>query len=825
LQVARRLGAEVFATASPPKQHLLRQLGLDEEHIASTRTLDFRDRFLDVTGGAGMHVVLNTLAGKYTDASLDLLPGGGRFVELGKTDVRDPEKVAADHPGVDYRYFDLDDPDEVGAGLRRLSELFSTNVFQPPLINAWPIDRAPEAFDLMRRAEHLGKIVFTMPRGRDADKTVLITGGTGTLGGLLARHLVAAHGVRHLLLTSRRGPEAEGAAELRARLEEMGAQVTVAACDAADRDAVAKLIADVPADRPLGTVIHAAGVLDDGVVEGLTAERTARVLRAKAESAAHLDALTAGLDLDAFVLYSSAAGALGSPGQANYAAATAYLDGLARDRRRRGLPATSLAWGLWEQESGMTRHLSRRKGRAGLGTEEGLALFDAALEADEPGVVAARLDVARLREQAAAGKLPPIFARLVAAPMRRAAAAPAATREDSSALERKLAGATAAERERILLDVVRAHAAAVLRLGDTGELGADRAFREVGFDSLTSVELRNRLNAATGLRLPASLVFDHPTPAALARSLVPRLTGGEASGEPDATPRADAPPGQPAESLSGLFLQASADGRLLEARSLAVRLADFRAAFARPAELPDKPRLTPLREGSDEPTLICVPSFVWQQNLYYYARLAAGFPDGRRVAALDLPGFGDGEPLPASADALAEVLAEAVRQAADGGRFALLGHSWGGLVAGSVAARLENVGAGPEALVLLDTPEWNPDDIPKWYPKLFTHLCGMAGRIEDAGGEGEAWITAGCKYSTFDFSVSRLDAPTLLVRAGELLPALEPETDGWKVAWRLEHTAADVSGDHFTMLEAEHAAKCARTVDDWLRGLPAANGR
>ncbi|MDT0442562.1 SDR family NAD(P)-dependent oxidoreductase [Streptomyces johnsoniae] len=529
LQVARSVGAEIFATASPAKHHLLRDLGLGDDHIASSRDLDFRDRFLATTGGAGLDVVMNVLSGEFTDASLDLLPNGGRFVEMGKTDIRDADAVAAGHQGVRYQYFDLmsESPDRVRGALRHLHDRFADGSFKPPLINSWPIDAAHEAFDTLRRANHLGKLVLTTRSPWRAGRTVLITGGTGTLGALLARHLVSEHGVRHLLLTSRRGPAAEGAAELIEELARLGAEARAVACDVADRASLGKLLASIPAEQPLGAVVHAAGLLDDATVEAMTAEQVERVLRAKAAAALLLDELTEGADLDAFVLYSSVAGVLGTAGQANYAAANAVLDALARDRRGRGLPAVSLAWGLWQQASGMTGHLDgqdmgrlSRTGIAPLEAAEGLALFDQAMADGGAGLVAARLDLAGLRQQAAAGQLSAVLRGLVGSPRRRVL--PAADRSVASGertLTERLADVAPTERQRVLLDLVRSHAAAVLRHGTAEDVEPDRPFRDVGFDSLTAVELRNRVNAATGLKLPSTVVFRHPTPTQLMERL------------------------------------------------------------------------------------------------------------------------------------------------------------------------------------------------------------------------------------------------------------------------------------------------------------------
>ncbi|MEX2984377.1 SDR family NAD(P)-dependent oxidoreductase [Streptomyces sp. C36] len=362
------------------------------------------------------------------------------------------------------------------------------------------------------------------PLSLDPEGTVLVTGATGALGRLVARHLVSVHGARHLLLTSRRGPDAEGAGAFEAELTALGARVTTVACDAADRDALAALLEGVPAEHPLTGVVHAAGVLDDGLVDALTPERLDRVFRPKADAARHLDELTRHARLSLFVLFSSLAGTFGNAGQANYAAANAYLDALAQRRRAAGQAGTSLAWGPWATGAeGMlgeadTEALARmaRGGVAPLPADEGLALFDAAAAADGGVYVPVRLNLAALRARAAASPLPALLLGLVPATARRAAAGALPA---SSSLERQLAGASGEKRRRILLATVRGEVAAVLGHASSEAVGAGQAFRDLGFDSLTAVELRNRLGAATGLRLPAGLLFDYPTPTALAEHL------------------------------------------------------------------------------------------------------------------------------------------------------------------------------------------------------------------------------------------------------------------------------------------------------------------
>ncbi|MDX2698528.1 SDR family NAD(P)-dependent oxidoreductase, partial [Streptomyces ipomoeae] len=384
-------------------------------------------------------------------------------------------------------------------------------------------DQSPEAADESAEAVDESLEAIDTPIFRP-DGTVLITGGTGTLGGILARHLVTEYGVRELLLTSRSGRDAAGSRELEAELVELGATVRIEACDAADRDALAALLDTVR----LSAVVHTAGVLDDGVVTGLTDDQMHTVLTPKADAAWNLHELTAGHDLDAFVLYSSAAGAFGSPGQGNYAAANTFLDALAHHRRAQHLPGLSLAWGLWAPTSTMTSGVvdvnSQRMSRGGvvpLAADEGMALFDAALRGDDPAPVAVKLDHGALRAQAEQGTLPTLLHGL-ARPMRRAARG---TRTANGDLATRLAAMSAAEAERTLLATVRREAAAVLGHASADSVDAARAFTEIGFDSLTAVELRNRLAAHTGLQLPATLLFDHPAPAALAAHLRTRLTG------------------------------------------------------------------------------------------------------------------------------------------------------------------------------------------------------------------------------------------------------------------------------------------------------------
>ncbi|WP_327091566.1 SDR family NAD(P)-dependent oxidoreductase [Nonomuraea sp. NBC_01738] len=521
VQLARHFRTEVYGTASDAKRDTLRSMGIPDSRLANSRTLDFEAEFLAATGGRGVDVVLDSLAGEFVDASLRLLPRGGRFVEMGKTDKRDPVEVAEAHPGVCYRAFDLIEagPERIAEIWADLLELFADGTLSPLPLTTWDLRRAPEAFRFLSQAKHIGKLALTIPRTADSDGTVLVTGGTGTLGSLVARHLVA-RGARRLLLTSRRGPDAPGAAELAAELGEAGAEVEIAACDAADRDQLAALLDG----RELTAVVHAAGVLDDGVISSLTPERLDTVLRPKADAAWNLHELTKDMDLSEFVLFSGGAGTFGGPGQGNYAAANVFLDALAAHRRSLGLPAVSLAWGLWAKASGMTGHLDgsdvarmARGGMIPLTDEQGLALLDDARRYDEAVLVPAALDLAGIQ---ASGPAVPLLRGLIRSKPRKAAQS-----GNEVALKARLAALAPEERQRTVLDLVRMHVSVVLGRNGTETVEAGRAFKELGFDSLTAVELRNRLNGATGLRLPATLVFDYPTPLALAQHLVGGLVG------------------------------------------------------------------------------------------------------------------------------------------------------------------------------------------------------------------------------------------------------------------------------------------------------------
>nr|WP_204038389.1 type I polyketide synthase [Micromonospora qiuiae] len=381
--------------------------------------------------------------------------------------------------------------------------------------------------DQQLHAPRLTRLPVSAPGGEpvvDPEGTVLITGGTGTLAAATAEHLITRHGARHLVLASRTGPNTAATGRLHDRLSVLGATVTTASCDTADPEQLAALVAAIPAARPITAVIHCAGTIEDATVGTMTVDQLHGVLAPKVDTAWHLHRLTQHHPVLTFALFSSAAGTIGNPGQANYAAANTFLDALAHHRRRAGQPATSLAWGMWEQDSALTATLSAqdrarltRYGLVPMPTQQALQLLDRAITSEQPDVLTAHLNLATLRQLATDGQLPAVMRRLLPSTPGTATATTAAP------LGQRLADLSPPEQQELILNTLRTHTAAVLGHGNASQLDLTQPFKELGFDSLTAVELRNRLSAATGQRLPATVVFDHPTPTALATYLRRRL--------------------------------------------------------------------------------------------------------------------------------------------------------------------------------------------------------------------------------------------------------------------------------------------------------------
>jgi acyl transferase domain-containing protein/acyl carrier protein len=533
VQVARRNGAEVFATAgSPEKRQFLRDLGI--AHAMDSRALDFADEIMAATGGEGVDVVLNSLTGPSIGKSLSVLRQGGRFLEIGKTELLDEAQVAATYPGVSYSVIFLGDvcqrqPALVQLMIEELGRGFASGALHPLPCRVFDIAEARAAFRYMAQARHIGKVVVSQGQRRPveicAEATYLVTGGLGGLGLEVAGWLVE-RGARHLTLMGRR-PPSEQARQRIAALEARGASVTVALADVADRGQIEALLASISVDRPLRGIVHAAGVLDDGVVGGQTIERLSAVMAPKAAGAWHLHAATQHRALDFFVLFSSSAALFGAAGQSSYAAANAFLDALAHARRAVGLPALSVNWGPWA-EVGMAARLDERERRnwARRGIQmirpaEGTALLGTSMELSRIQLAVLPIDWTVL---GGAGKEPSLLAAF--RPDARIAGDHVRPREQEPELRVQLAHAAPSQRRGLLVRHVVNRIAAVLRLADPDAIDLDQPLVELGIDSLMALELRNTFARGAGCPLPATLLFDCPTPGALASLLASKLLDG-----------------------------------------------------------------------------------------------------------------------------------------------------------------------------------------------------------------------------------------------------------------------------------------------------------
>ncbi|MFE9107942.1 type I polyketide synthase [Actinomadura geliboluensis] len=402
-----------------------------------------------------------------------------------------------------------------------------------------------------------------------------------------------------------------------------------------------------------------------------------------------------------------------------------------------------------------------------------------------------------------------------------AGAAPRAVPGESAAplvpgLRRRLRDLDDDAARALLLDMVRTHASDVLGHASADAVEPDRNFQEIGFDSFVEVRFGERLKRETGLRLPGTLSFDHPTPLALAEHLRAELAGDAA----DPSSGSAAVPAGEGDSLGSAFVRACREGRFDEIQALTEAAAGRRRAFGGVADCPRLPRGRRLQSGTEAPALICFPSFVWKPSLYQYARLASALGGRRDVSVMELMGFEADDPLPASLDALVEVETEAVLAHVGDAPFALVGHSSGGSLASMVTGRLESLGRPPAALVLLDTHWWGERSglgSEEAASALARTLAARNARLV-AGDEDDAWVTASVRYLAFDYRPPTLSAPTLLVRASEPLEAELADTD-WRASWRPDHTAVDVPGDHFSMLEGEGVGAVAGAMDGWLTGL------
>ena len=629
--------------------------------------------------------------------------------------------------------------------------------------------------------------------------TVLITGGTGWLGQHVARWL-AREGAEHLVLVSRHGPQAAGATELREELAGLGVTVTMAACDIADRNAVADLLRRLATEgKTPRAVMHAAGVGTLAPLTAITLAEFAEVVAGKVTGARLLDELLAPDAMDAFVFFSSGMGVWGGRGGTAYAAGNAFLDALAQHRNRRGLPATSVAWGPWDGgglvDAGY-RHELRRQGLPAMDPDLAIAALAQAVAHDTAPVVVADVDWPRFLT--AFRSIGPAQLLQEIPETKRGRAEENTASEKTASLKRRLASATGPEHLAIVHDFVRTHALAVLGLGPDEQVDPERSLLELGADSMMAVQLRGRLNDGAGVRLPPTVLFDHPTLSALTHRLRDEIRETSSS-----------PPLPDSVSISALFQRSIALGKSSDGIAALAALAKFRPAFTTaPQETQAPARLS---EGSEVPTLICLSTLLPIPEDFVYARFASPFRDIRDLLVLRQPGYSTSQTLGMTIDALATYHANTIIRSVGDTPFALVGYSSGGWVAHAVAEKLEAQGIRPGAVLLLDTP--TPADLRQ--TGIDPLLSAQPARWLEAIHPDNAGLTASGWYFTLfqDWNPKPLSTPILLVHATDTLPDLP-----WKYDWPVK-AISQTPGNHFTMM-GEHAAQTAEAVSVLLDAIP-----
>jgi myxalamid-type polyketide synthase MxaB len=537
VQLARLAGAEVFGTAgSPRKRAFLKSNGV--QHVMNSRTLDFADEIMTATNGEGVDIVLNALTDEFIPRSISVLADEGCFLEIGKRGIWMADQVAALNPTLRYFPYDLadvmnDEPDFMRVTLQQMLPDFESGALQPLPLRSFPMSDVIDAFRYMARAKHIGKVVVlqednSTPRDSGkvlTDATYLITGGLGGLGLVMASGLVE-RGARHLVLMGRSGAS-EDAQRAMDELEQAGATVWIAEGDVSSREDVARILTHIVETMPaLRGIIHAAGVVDDGMLISQTWSRFEDVMAPKIAGAWNLHMLTQDIPLDFFVMFSAGAAIIGSPGQGNYAAANAFLDGLAHFRREEGLAALSINWGAWKQvgmASILDSHERRRWSAVGIGMiepEVGFQLFDQLLSGHHSQIGVLPMNWSAQAQQFSAGKEPPLLRQLIQSARSKS---PSERKPAIPRILLQLDTADADERYGIILEFVEGQVIKVLGLDSSQQIDHQLGLTDIGMDSLMAVELSNRLESSLGQKLPSTLAFEHPTVFALADYLVTEI--------------------------------------------------------------------------------------------------------------------------------------------------------------------------------------------------------------------------------------------------------------------------------------------------------------
>ena len=541
VQLAQHIGAEIFATASPGKWDFLKSQGVS--HVMNSRSLDFAEEVTHLTKGEGVDVVFNSLNGEYIPKSLEVLNHQGRFIEIGKLGIWTHSQMQATRADVTYCPFDLLDlsletPALIAKLLNELMSAFAEGSLKPLPHTVFPLPDVVSAFRYMAQAKHIGKVVISIPDRKhnlpqkveiSSDRSYLITGGLGALGFQVAQWL-AHKGARNLILTNRRGLTETTQAQV-AQLEKTGVQVAVIPTDVSDFDSVRQLLNAIETEMPpLAGVVHAAGVLADGMLLNQTRESFEQAIAPKVAGSWHLHSLTQNIPLDFFICFSSVSAVLGSPGQGNYAAANAFMDALAHYRQELGLPAISINWGPWA-EAGMATNLAEEEqnrfslqGIKPIPLQKGLALLGDLMENPSPQPTVLSVDWSVFFRQFPSGQIPPLLKNI-------AATTTPSPPNPPLDLHQQLEAAHPSERSQRLMSYVQTELAKVLNLSSIEEIDVDQGFLDLGMDSLMIVELRNRLQTGLGCTVPVSMAFDYPTVSALVNYLTETLFPSKAAAE------------------------------------------------------------------------------------------------------------------------------------------------------------------------------------------------------------------------------------------------------------------------------------------------------
>ncbi|RKP45285.1 type I polyketide synthase [Trinickia fusca] len=682
LQVAQRAGAIVYGTASPSKWPVLKRQGV--AHVMHSRHLDFADELMRVTEGRGVDVVINSLSGDFIEKSADALAPGGRFIEIGKIGIWSAERMAAYRPDIVYRSFDLGELDETGGGLQAdllgdVVRRFDTGELVPLPTRTFPITEADAAFRYLAQANNVGKVVLGVHGNRDrsvaqravrADRSYLVTGGLGALGRAVARRLVN-EGARHLVLASRSGHDDELARAAEAELAP--AQVHVWPLDVADSASVITTIERIGRELPpLGGIVHAAGLLDDATVANQSWEQFSRVLAPKVAGAWHLHRATHAIKLDFFVLFSSIASVFGAPGQANYAAANAFLDALAQQRRARGLTATSVNWGPWDTGGMAERTRAANEARfAAFGLErmtaaDNLDVLGCLLGSDVAQTIVA--DVAW--ERFVRSLTHPSATALYTLVQGRAKTGSRATAQQG-ALRKRLGSAAPDARAALLTDALRSLVANVVGLASAETVDVSAPLRTLGIDSLMAVELKNKVEQALACALNPTLLIDHPSIAALVAHLIDTI----ASDAPASAPLALSP--SPSSSTSNDTAAPATANALAGMQETMLELGERRLAVCL------------WTRHAQAPLAICVHGMLDQAATW--AGVAGRLSEqGIAVLAPDLRSHGRSSHHPSHAtltvlDLLVD-LTEVIAHEAPRRSIVLIGHSTGAVVSALYAA-------------------------------------------------------------------------------------------------------------------------------------------